>query len=72
MDTKSHVYSLVFFFIDFYCALIEISFALPRLDRRSPSFIFDLPLSEGNFNFFFFLIAFLKIFLYAPSLCVFF
>jgi hypothetical protein len=31
-----------------------------------------LPLSEGNFNFFFFLIAFLKIFLYAPSLCVFF
>jgi hypothetical protein len=53
--------------------LIETSFALSRLDRRSPSLIFDLPLSVGNFHsffffffFFFFYIAFLKVFSHAP------
>ena len=56
METKSHVYTLVFFWywLLLCLSLIEISFALHKLDRRSPSFIFDLLLSEGNFNFFFF------------------
>jgi hypothetical protein len=35
--------------------LIENSFALPRLDRHSLSFILDLLLSVGNFHFFFLL-----------------
>jgi len=46
--------------------LIETSFALSRLDRRSPSLIFDLSLSVGNFHSFF--LAFLKDFLHAFSL----
>ena len=73
MIPKDNVCNSVFFFpgIDFWhmlCLfLIETSFALPRLDRRSPSLIFDLPLIVGNFYSFFY-IAFLKVFSHAPSL----
>jgi hypothetical protein len=63
-----------FFFsgIDFWhmlCLfLIETSFALPRLDKRSPSLIFDLPLIVGNFHSFsFFLYSLPQSFLTCPQ-----
>ena len=34
-----------------FLSLIETSFAFPKLDRHSHSFIFDLPLSVGDFHF---------------------
>jgi hypothetical protein len=77
LDTPKDM-KLDFFGVDFWHLLclssIETSFAPLRIDRHSPSFIFDLPLSEGNFiifffNFFFFcfLTAFLKVFLDDPQ-----
>jgi hypothetical protein len=48
--------------------LIETSFALSRLDRRSPSLIFDLPLSVGNFHSFFFFFFFFFLFFFFDSL----
>ena len=68
---------LDFFSVDFWHLLclssIETSFSTLGIDRHSPSFIFDLPLSEGNFiifffqSFFCFLTAFLKVFLDGPQ-----
>jgi len=58
IDIKRQCLQLsIFSGIDFWrllCLfLIETSFALPKLDRHSPIFILDLPLSVGNFHFFF-------------------
>jgi hypothetical protein len=59
IDIKRQCLQLnIFSSIDFWrllCLfLIETSFALPKVDRRSPIFILYLPLSVGNFHFFFF------------------
>jgi hypothetical protein len=67
MDAKSHVCSLDFFFFTFDICC-ETFFVFLKLNRHSPSFIFDLPLSVGNFllSFFFngFHIAFLTVFFF--------
>jgi hypothetical protein len=59
IDIKRQCLQLsIFSGIDFWrllCLfLIETSFALPKLDRRSPSLIFDLHLSAGHFHSLFF------------------
>jgi hypothetical protein len=46
MDAKSHVCSLDFFFVSTFNICCETSFVFPKLNRH---FIFDLPLSIGNF-----------------------
>jgi len=48
------------FFLSIFDICCETSFVFPKLNRHSPSFIFDLPLNVGNFLlfFFFFLMAF--------------
>jgi hypothetical protein len=53
MDAKSHVCSPDFFFFSTFDICCETSFVFPKLNRHSPSFIFDLPLSVGNFLLFF-------------------
>jgi hypothetical protein len=74
MDAKSHVCNPDFFYFLFLVSTFDIccetSFVFPKLNRH---FIFDLPLSVGNFLFSFFHgfhIAFLTgfFFLHAPSL----
>ena len=57
MDAKSHVYSpdfFIFFLVSTFDICCETSFVFPKLSRHSPSFIFDLPLSVGNFLLVFF------------------
>jgi hypothetical protein len=67
MNAKSHVCSPDFFLTFDICC--ETSFVFPKLNRHSPSFIFDLPSSVGNFLLFFFFfngfhIAFLTVFFF--------
>jgi len=49
----------IFFLASTFDICCETSFVFPKLHRHSPSFIFDLPLSVGNFLLLpFFLMAF--------------
>jgi len=59
MDAKSHVCSPDFFFFWYRLLTFVVKLLVfPKLNRHSPSFIFDLPLSVGNFLLLFFFMAF--------------